>query len=130
MKILFSHSYFLRLDPKQLQTHKPYPPLAPLYAAAVLREKGHQVDLADIQFATSPEHILSKLNDFCPDLFIIYDDGFNYLTKMCLTNMREAAFVMLQLAKSKGVFTAVSSSDASDHVEKYFANGADYILLG
>ena len=31
----------------------------------------------------------------------MYDDGFNYLTKMCLTNMREAAFKMIKLAKKK-----------------------------
>jgi anaerobic magnesium-protoporphyrin IX monomethyl ester cyclase len=130
MKLLFTHSYFLELDAKQLQTHKPYPPLAPLYAAALLREQNHSVALADIQFAKSPDEIESHLNTFKPDVLAIYDDGFNYLTKMCLTNMREAAFRMLELAKQKGITTVVSSSDASDHLEKYFAKGADYILIG
>lgn len=130
MKILFTHSYFLELDAKQLQTHKPYPPLAPLYAAALLREQKHQVALADVQFAKSPDEIELHLNTFKPDVLAIYDDGFNYLTKMCLTNMREAAFRMLELAKQKGITTVVSSSDASDHLEKYFAKGADYILIG
>lgn len=130
MKILFTHSYFLELDTKQLQTHKPYPPLAPLYAAALLREQNHSVALADIQFAKSPDEIKFHLNTFKPDVLAIYDDGFNYLTKMCLTNMREAAFRMLELAKQKGITTVVSSSDASDHLEKYFAKGADYILIG
>jgi len=29
-----------------------------------------------------------------PRYLVIYDDGFNYLTKICLTRMREAAFEM------------------------------------
>ncbi len=130
MKILFTHSYFLELDAKQLQSHKPYPPLAPLYAAALLRAKNHLVALADIQFAKSPDELENHLTSFVPDVLVIYDDGFNYLTKMCLTNMREAAFRMLELAKQKGITTVVSSSDASDHLEKYFANGTDYVLFG
>jgi anaerobic magnesium-protoporphyrin IX monomethyl ester cyclase len=130
MKILFTHSYFLELDAKQLQTHKPYPPLAPLYAAAVLREQKYSVALADVQFAKHPDEIKQQLTSFKPDVLAIYDDGFNYLTKMCLTNMREAAFKMLAIAKQNGITTVVSSSDASDHLEKYFAKGADYILIG
>lgn len=130
MKILFTHSYFLELDAKQLQTHKPYPPLAPLYAAALLREQQHQVSMADIQFAKSPDEISAHIHTFQPDVLAVYDDGFNYLTKMCLTNMREAAFRMLELAKQKGITTVVSSSDASDHLEKYFKKGADFILIG
>jgi hypothetical protein len=39
---------------------------------------------------------------------VIYDDGFNYLTKMCLTNMREAAFVLAE--ESKAGATVIISS--------------------
>ncbi len=130
MKILFTHSYFLEFDNKQLQTHKPYPPLAPLYAAALLRENGYDVALADLQFAKSADEIIPHFEAFKPDLFVIYDDGFNYLTKMCLTNMREAAFRMLHHAKQRGLVTVVSSSDATDHLESYFSNSADYVLIG
>ncbi|HQQ93362.1 MAG TPA: radical SAM protein [Bacteroidia bacterium] len=130
MRVLFSHSYFLHLDPKQLQTHKPYPPLAPLYAAACLRNAGHEVSLADIQFARSPLEIEKAFINFKPDFFVIYDDGFNYLTKMCLTNMREAAFQMLRMARDSGIRTAVSSSDASDHAELYVEHGAEFVIIG
>ena len=49
--ILVGHSYFLRLDPKQLERAKPYPPLATLQVAAALRESGHAVALFDAMLA-------------------------------------------------------------------------------
>src|SRR5215218_1136214 len=100
--ILFSHSYFLRFDPKQWSTGQPYAPLGTLYAAAVMRESGHTVSLFDTMFAHRPDEVMPYLEEKKPQVFIIYDDGFNYLTKMCLTNMREAAFKMIELAKQKG----------------------------
>src|SRR5690349_1088998 len=96
--ILFSHSYFLRFDPKQWATGQPYPPLATLYAAALMREKGYSVSLFDTMFAHRAEDIQNTLSEQPPGFFVLYDDGFNYLTKMCLTNMREAAFAMMKLA--------------------------------
>lgn len=128
--ILFSHSYFMRFDPKQWATSQPYPPLGTLYAAALLRQQGHQVDLLDTMFAYGPEEVILPLQKNDPDFFVIYDDGFNYLTKMCLTNMREAAFEMMKFAKQKGCIVIVSSSDATDHFEKYLDEGADFVLLG
>jgi anaerobic magnesium-protoporphyrin IX monomethyl ester cyclase len=65
-----------------------------------------------------------------PNFFVIYDDGFNYLTKMCLTNMREAAFKMCKLAKASGCTVIVSSSDATDRYAEYLAAGADFVILG
>jgi len=130
MKILFTHSYFLHFDNKQLKTKTPFPPLATLYAAALLRENGYEVKLADLQFSDSAEEIKEHLESFKPDAFVIYDDSFNYLTKMCLTNMREAAFRMQKIAKEYKIPVIVSSSDATDHLEKYFSNKADYVIIG
>ncbi len=129
-KILFTHSYFLRFDPKQWATGQPYPPLATLYAAAVLREAGNNVSFFDTMFCHSPEEIVPALNEWNPRFLVIYDDGFNYLTKMCLTNMREAAFRMCRLAKDRGCMVIVSSSDSTDQYKKYLQEGADFILLG
>ena len=112
-KILFSHSYFLRFDPKQWSTGQPYAPLGTLYAAAVLRENGYDVSLFDTMFAHNPEELEPILVKNNPEVLVIYDDGFNYLTKMCLTNMREAAFQMIQLAKKCGCTVIVSSSDSA-----------------
>lgn len=128
--ILFSHSYFLRFDPKQWATGQPYAPLGTLYAAALMREKDYEVSLFDTMFARQPEEIIPFLENNSPDFFVLYDDGFNYLTKMCLTNMRLAAFKMIKLAKERGCTVIVSSSDSTDRYEMYLDEGADFILLG
>src|SRR5450432_167461 len=129
-KILFSHSYFLRFDPKQWTIGQPYAPLGTLYAASFLRENGYDVSLFDTMFAYKPQEVITPLEKISPDFFVIYDDGFNYLTKMCLTNMREAAFKMIRIAKEKGCKVIVSSSDATDRYEMYLKEGADFILMG
>ena len=128
--LLFSHSYFLRFDPKQWATGQPYAPLGTLYAAALMRSKGYVVSLFDSMFAHKPDEVIPVIEKTKPDLFVIYDDGFNYLTKMCLTNMREAAFKMIQFAKERGCTVIVSSSDSTDQFEMYLDKGADFILLG
>src|SRR5688572_15921777 len=129
-KILFSHSYFMRFDPKQWATGQPYPPLGTLYAASMMRENGYDVSLLDTMFAFGPEEVIPPLERNTPSYFIIYDDGFNYLTKMCLTNMREAAFEMMKFARQKGCVVIVSSSDSTDHYEQYLDEGADFVILG
>ncbi|HEU5166169.1 MAG TPA: radical SAM protein [Chitinophagaceae bacterium] len=128
--ILFSHSYFLRFDPKQWATGQPYAPIGTLYAAALMREKGYTISFFDTMFAHAPENIIPSLEKHNPDFLILYDDGFNYLTKMCLTNMRQAAFKMIKLAKEKGCTVIISSSDSTDHYEQYLQEGADFIILG
>jgi len=129
-KILFTHSYFLGFDPKQWENMQPYPPLGTLYGAAIMRAAGFDVSLFDPMFSGSPKEIVSKLEKENPEFLVIIDDGFNYLTKMCLTNMREAAFEMIALGKQKGCTVIVNSSDATDHFEKYLDHGADYIIQG
>lgn len=109
---------------------QPYAPLGTIYAAALMREHGCDVALHDVMFVTGPETLAPLLSSFNPDVLVIYDDGFNYLTKMCLTNMREAAFTMSKMAKEAGCKVIVSSSDSTDHFEKYLDNEADYIMIG
>jgi anaerobic magnesium-protoporphyrin IX monomethyl ester cyclase len=128
--ILFTHSYFLRFDPKQWKTAQPYAPLGTMYAAALMRENGYGVALHDTMFAHSPHEVFPHIQKHVPKFFVIYDDGFNYLTKMCLTNMRDAAFEMIQLAKQHGCTVIVSSSDSTDRYEMYLDKGADFILMG
>jgi len=130
MRILFTHSYFLKFDEKQYRTAQPYPPLGTLYAMAYLRENGYDVKLFDTMFCDSSKDIESTIDSFQPDILISYDDGFNYLTKMCLTNMRHACFEMQHYAKTKGCKVITSSSDAADHFESYLNHGADAIAIG
>ena len=129
-KILFTHSYFYQFDQKQWDTKQPYPPLGTIYAASVMREAGYNVSLFDTALIDSPEKIIPVIETHKPDYLVIYDDGFNYLTKMCLTNMREAAFRMAEIAKQKGIKVIASSSDAADHFEKYLNHGVDFVVIG
>ena len=129
-KILFTHSYFLRFDPKQWQQGQPYAPLGTMYAASWMRENGYDVSLFDTMFCHNPSEIEKALDENKPDVFVIYDDGFNYLTKMCLTNMRDAAFEMISVAKQKGCVVIVSSSDSTDNFKKYLNKGADFVIIG
>jgi anaerobic magnesium-protoporphyrin IX monomethyl ester cyclase len=129
-KILFTHSYFLRFDPKQFAQMQPYPALGTLFAAAYMREVGFDVALFDPMFSAVARDILTSLEKEQPDYLVIYDDGFNYLTKMCLTNMREAAFEMAALAKKFGSKVIINSSDSTDHADIYLDHGADFIVFG
>lgn len=128
--ILFTHSYFLGFDPKELKAMMPYPPLGTLYAAAVARQAGHDVALFDAMLARDEREIIPHLERRPPRFVVIYDDDFNYLTKMCLTRMREAACRMAAIARQYGATVIVHGSDATDHLEKYFPHGVDYILCG
>ncbi|MBS1949577.1 MAG: Radical SAM domain protein [Cytophagales bacterium] len=129
VKILLTHSYFYKLDSKQWKFKQPYPPLGTIQAASVIRQK-YDVSFYDVALKDNPQEIISLLQREKPSYFVIYDDGFNYLTKMCLIVMREAAFTMIKLAKQFGCVVIISSSDATDHYEKYFLCGADYIIRG
>jgi anaerobic magnesium-protoporphyrin IX monomethyl ester cyclase len=126
---LVTHSYLYKLDPKQWETKQPYAPLGTLQAAAVIRDLGIGTSVFDVGLLENPSEIKSALQS-SPRYFIIYDDGFNYLTKMCLTVMREAAFTMAKMAKEKNCVVIICSSDSSDHYEKYFTHGVDYVMRG
>ena len=129
-KILLASSYFLKQDPKEYNAMNLYAPLGTLYAASYLKQKGYTVSLFDTMLADSETDLTKELHLHKPDIFVIYDDGFNYLTKMCLTRMREAAFKMSKIAKEFGCKVIVCGSDATDHLDKYFLNKSDYIICG
>ncbi len=128
--ILFTHSYFLRFDPKEHKAMMPYPPLGTLYAAAFARRHGYSVALFDSMLATGEHELLAEIRRNRPKVVVIYDDDFNYLTKMCLTRMREAAFTMSAIAKSQGCAVIIHGSDPVDHLDRYFAHEADVVICG
>ena len=128
--VLLTHSYFMRFDRKQLRTMQPYPPLGTLYAASVLRNSGITVALFDSMLAESEFELEDYIRRYSPRVVAIYDDSFNYLTKMCLERMRIAAFRMVEIAKKNNCIVVVSSSDSADHIEEYLSQGADYVIKG
>ena len=95
-----------------------------------MRKNGFDVSFFDTNLLDSPKSIQSILHKTKPNYLVIYDDGFNYLTKMCLTNMREACFEMIKYGKNHDCVVVVCSSDSTDHYFDYIEKGADFILLG
>jgi anaerobic magnesium-protoporphyrin IX monomethyl ester cyclase len=101
-----------------------------IQAASIIRRVGLNVHLFDSNLKESPEEIRGVLQLSKPKYVILVDDGFNYLTKMCLSVMREAAFSMMMRAKEQGCVVIVNSSDAADHAAEYLKQGADYVIHG
>jgi anaerobic magnesium-protoporphyrin IX monomethyl ester cyclase len=130
LKVLFTNAYFYRLDEKQWQLQKPYPPYGTILAAAVARKAGYHVDLFDSSLEASPNNVQPIIAAAKPDYFVVYDDNFNYLSKMCLTIMRSACIEMIALAKAAGCKILVNSSDATDNPLLYLQAGADVVMNG
>ncbi len=130
MDILFGQSYFLRFDPKLWEAMQPYPPLGTLYAASYLRERGYRVGLFDAMLAGSEEEWAARLDRERPRFAVLFEDNFNYLSKMCLLRMREAAFRMLGMAAERGCTVMACGADATDHAADYLAHGARFVLTG
>ncbi|MFO7320577.1 MAG: radical SAM protein [Chloroflexota bacterium] len=128
--ILFGQSYYLRFDPKLWEAMQPYPPLGTLYAAAYMRQRGYSVALFDAMLASGPEAWEATLQQSRPRFAVLFEDNFNYLSKMSLLRMREAAFAMLEAAKRLGCITIACGSDMTDHPEQYLTHGADFVLIG
>jgi anaerobic magnesium-protoporphyrin IX monomethyl ester cyclase len=130
LKIQVGHSYFLSYDRKQWERGKPYPPLATIQIAALLRRMGHATTLFDAMLADGVEDYPASVQAARPDVVVFYEDNFNYLTKMCLGRMREAACQMIAEARARGARVIVAGSDASDHPDAFLAAGADVVLIG
>ena len=129
-EILIGQSYFPRFDPKVWEAREPYPPLGSLYAASYLREHGYDVALFDAMLARSEAEWETALARERPRLAVLYEDNFNYLSKMCLLRMRQAAFTMIGMAKRRGCTVIVCGADASDHAPEYLKAGAGFVLQG
>jgi radical SAM superfamily enzyme YgiQ (UPF0313 family) len=128
--VLLTHSYHLAYDRKQVRKMQPYPPLGTLYAAAVLRAEGIPVAVFDPMLDDPVMGFTEALRRHEPKFVAIYEDDFNFLSKMCLTRMRELAWNMAQNARRFGAMVIAHGSDATDHAAEYLRNGVDVVLTG
>ena len=128
--VLLGQAYYLRFDPKLWEAQRPYAPLGTLYAASYLRERGHAPALFDAMLAESVSEWSDALARVRPRFAAIYEDSFNYLSKMCLLRMRAAALEMIDRSRQAGVPVVVSGSDATDHPEIYLRRGATAVIVG
>jgi anaerobic magnesium-protoporphyrin IX monomethyl ester cyclase len=130
LSILVCHSYFLRLDQKQIARAKPYPPLATLQVVSLLRDAGHRVSFFDAMLADGIEEYHQLLVSESPQLVLFYEDNFNFLSKMCLATMRRAACDMIGSARLSGARVIAAGPDVSDAPGPYLRAGADLALIG
>jgi anaerobic magnesium-protoporphyrin IX monomethyl ester cyclase len=130
LSILVCHSYFLRLDQKQIARAKPYPPLATLQVVSLLRDAGHRVAFFDAMLAEGIEEYDQLLASEAPQLVLFYEDNFNFLSKMCLATMRRAACDMIGSARRAKARVIAAGPDVSDAPGPYLRAGADLALVG
>jgi len=130
LSVLVGHSYFQRFDQKQFDRAKPYPPLATLQVAATLRQRGHYVAVFDAMLAEGIDNFQEQLHSQAPQLVLLYEDTFNFLSKMCLGKMRQAAYQMIAASRRAGARVIVAGPDASDAPEGYLSSGAEWVLVG
>src|SRR5271156_7090677 len=99
---------------------QPYPPLGTLYAAAALREDGFSAAVFDPMLQDPVTGFLEMLRHEKPAVLVIYEDDFNFLTKMCLTRMRDVAWQLAQTAREAGAsVTAPVSSGTGAPRQKH-----------
>ena len=131
--VLLGQAYYLRFDPKLWQAQQPYAPLGTLYAASYLRaarlqRRAVRRDAGRVRGGVGrrarPRIVRASRS--------IYEDSFNYLSKMCLLRMREAALDddRRMRARARRARSSSSGSDATDHPELYLRRGADAVILG
>jgi radical SAM superfamily enzyme YgiQ (UPF0313 family) len=129
-QILVTHSYHLPYDPKQSRKMQPYMPLGTLYGAAALRGNGFSVVAFDSMLEAPSAGIGKMLGAHRPSIVAVYEDDFNFLSKMCLTRMREVAWEIAKAARAVGAVTIVHGSDSTDNPALFLENGFDYVLCG
>jgi len=127
MLIFLTHANHLYSDRKQVRKMQPYPPLQTLIAASLLRREGHEVVFFDCTF---DRDFVTALDSRLPDLVVVIEDNFNFLTKMCLLANRELAFDIAQAARMRGIPAIVNSSDSTSNPAAYLAAGFDRVISG
>jgi anaerobic magnesium-protoporphyrin IX monomethyl ester cyclase len=129
-RVLLTHSNHVFYDKKQQQKMEPYPPLQTLLAAAVLRRAGFEVEVCDVSLKAPEECLQDALDRMAPCLLVVCEDGFNFLSKMCLSRNRELSFWIAGLGRQYGCTTAIHGADSTDRTEDYLRAGFDCVLIG
>jgi anaerobic magnesium-protoporphyrin IX monomethyl ester cyclase len=125
-----AHSYHLPYDAKQLRKMQPYTPIGTLYAATALRQSGISVAAFDSMLGEPAAKFPAVLAKHRPKIVAVYEDDFNFLSKMCLTRMREVAWEIAKVARATGAITIAHGSDSTDNPLLFLENGFDYVLCG
>jgi anaerobic magnesium-protoporphyrin IX monomethyl ester cyclase len=109
---------------------QPYTPIGTLYAASALCKSGISVSVFDSMLNDPSENFRWMLEKDQPKIVVVYEDDFNFLSKMCLTRMRDVAWEIAKAARAIGAITIVHGSDSTDNPGLFLENGFDYVLCG
>ena len=102
LRIHVGHAYFLRFDPKQWERGKPYPPLATIQVAALLRQMGHTVSLFDAMIWGMVAAVVQVL------AFVIARVASGKLSNQIDQNVMSAGIFSAAIAISLGLINAAA----------------------
>lgn len=123
MKILLTHGYFIKEDPKEQLIMKPYPPLGILYISAYLQEKGFDNTVLDSTFSTF-DSILEKIKNEKPEIIAFYT---NLMTKVNVLKMVKEIKNCTELADT---LVVLGGPEVTHHKANFLAHGADLLVIG
>ena len=123
MKVIFTHAYFLKEDPKELLIMKPYPPLGLLYLSAWLEKHGFDNEIFDSTFS-DPASQRAYLQKEGANIIAIYT---NLMTKLQVVGL--VKFIRTQKSL-KNSLIVIGGPDVTYNVENYLGLGADVIVIG
>lgn len=128
--VLLTHSNHLFSDRKQVEKMQPYPPLQTLIAASFLRDNGIAARMFDSTFTSADDEFEAAVRRANPDLIVVCEDDFNFLSKMCLAKNRELAFGMAECAQRLSIPIVTHGSDSSDNAGAFLNAGFAAVLIG
>jgi anaerobic magnesium-protoporphyrin IX monomethyl ester cyclase len=109
---------------------QPYAPLGTLFAAAALQQSGHSVAVFDPMLEAPGAEFSAMLNRHRPKIVVVYEDDFNFLSKMCLSRMREVAWEIAATARNANAIVVAHGSDSTDNPQLFLESGFDFVLCG
>ena len=118
--IILANSYFIARDRKHQRIEGPFPPLGLLYLAAVLREKGHGVQIFDGTFKPGPREFGSAIDAVRAKTVGIYSTVIS----------RDSALEMASIAKGKGCTVLAGGPDPSSSPMIYLRGDVDVVGIG
>lgn len=121
MKILLTHGYFLKEDPKESIIMKPYPPLGILYISSYLEQNGFDNEVYDSTFS-SLEELKNYFLEFKPDVLAIY---VNLMTK--LNVIKIIKFAKQNLSNVKII---LGGPEIRYNADDFLNTGVDYLVIG
>jgi len=123
MKIIFSHGYFLKEDPKEQAIMRPYMPLGILYISAFLESHGYENTVFDSTFSSFGalcDHILSER----PRVIGLYT---NLMTKL---NILRIIHFIKSNEDLRRVKIVLGGPEVRNHMANFLLHGADFIVFG